>query len=550
MNTFDIIVIGGGISGGIPAATYLQKAGKSVAIVDSSNELGIFIPTCEHWPGVISSPHASINFSGASPAWDDLGLEDHGYRIVVSPVVFAVSGRDGKNCMVFYDPAKTAESFGRHSEKDGKTVEAIQARLVQTLPEFNEMIVYTPPAPNNLKRIWDYCAWVFGVKVSDFMTMNGIELLERTFEADYPRRTLCTLPSLNLMGDPFARGQGAACIVFSLVYTSAQAIGGNHSLAHAMLRIFQEHGGKTIRNSPVERIIVENGRAVGVDLAPDAAYPHKTLYARNAVLSNLGALNTLKVVGEEVMQAADAKLWAKMKYWKTDTRASVVSNWVLKTHPTWNSEKWDPSIKKAHLIYRAWDSWEHMKSWSEAIRSQDRQRAINGLIEILDYSVVDPSQASAEGYVSFRAEEAQPFHWRREGKEPDYWDDARPRLMEARDALFEEMCPGFKKIMLDHIFYTPLDLWRYNPVAVFGQVVGGDFSEDQWYLDRMPYRMPIQALYMSNNVWPLALSWMAPGYNAACTIAEDLRIRNQPWWRSRPVEWFFRNIGKLMVEYR
>ena len=102
--------------------------------------------------------------------------------------------------------------------------------------------------------------------------------------------------------------------------------------------------------------------------------------------------------------------------------------------------------------------------------------------------------------------------------------------------------------MLDHAYYTPLDLWRYNPVAVYGQVIGGDFSEEQWYLDRMPYRMPVQGLYMSNNVWPLALSWMAPGYNAASAVAEDLGIRNQPWWSSRSGDWFLRNIPKLIRE--
>jgi phytoene dehydrogenase-like protein len=77
VETFDVIVVGGGISGGLPAATYLQKAGLDVAIIEARPELGNFCPTHETWPETLDSPHASINFSGNSPAivCSDLGLE-------------------------------------------------------------------------------------------------------------------------------------------------------------------------------------------------------------------------------------------------------------------------------------------------------------------------------------------------------------------------------------------------------------------------------------------------------------------------------------------
>jgi hypothetical protein len=51
---------------------------------------------------------------------------------------------------------------------------------------------------------------------------------------------------------------------------------------------------------------------------------------------------------------------------------------------------------------------------------------------------------------------------------------------------------------------------------------------------------------MSNSVWPLGLTWMAAGYNAAQVVAEDLGVRNQPWWTHRPVAWFLNNIGRLL----
>jgi phytoene dehydrogenase-like protein len=112
--------------------------------------------------------------------------------------------------------------------------------------------------------------------------------------------------------------------------------------------------------------------------------------------------------------------------------------------------------------------------------------------------------------------------------------------------VMDSIAPGFKQKIIECFQWTPVDIWRVNPAATYGQVLGGDFSEDQWILDRMPYRMPVGSLYMSNAVWPLGLSWMAAGYNAAQVVADDLGVRNQTWWNARPVAWFLQNIGRLL----
>ena len=50
MESYDVIVIGGGISGGLPSAAYLQKAGLDVLLVEANAEVGVFCPTHETWP--------------------------------------------------------------------------------------------------------------------------------------------------------------------------------------------------------------------------------------------------------------------------------------------------------------------------------------------------------------------------------------------------------------------------------------------------------------------------------------------------------------------
>ena len=135
-----------------------------------------------------------------------------------------------------------------------------------------------------------------------------------------------------------------------------------------------------------------------------------------------------------------------------------------------------------------------------------------------------------------RAEECFPYPLHGLGG-PEAWDgEIRHELRRARATeTMAELVPGWDEIVLDQYDWTPLDNWRLNRAAKYGQVVGGDFSEDQWILDRMPYRMPFDGLYMSNGVWPVGLSWMAAGYNAAQTIAEDAGVREQSWWRAPPL---------------
>jgi len=275
MDTFDVIVVGGGVSGGLPAATYLQKAGLDVAIIEARPELGNFCPTHETWPETLDSPHASINFSGNSPAIVDLELESrYGYRIKTTPVVLGTAHADGTNCLICYDPARTAESFGRHSQADGETVFGIQNRVLEKMVEMNELAFYSPhPDTAKFEEILKICGYVLGRSVEDLSSMTAYELLELTFESDKARQTIICPVALHLQGAPLSRGQGAFAVALSLFYTTAVAIGGNEALVDALSRCFLDHGGTILTNCPVDRIEVRDGRARAVVLTEEAAFP-------------------------------------------------------------------------------------------------------------------------------------------------------------------------------------------------------------------------------------------------------------------------------------
>ncbi|GAQ83842.1 FAD/NAD(P)-binding oxidoreductase family protein [Klebsormidium nitens] len=70
-------------------------------------------------------------------------------------------------------------------------------------------------------------------------------------------------------------------------------VGGVGALIDALVRGIEKHGGKLSLNSHVETVLVENGKAVGVQLRNGG-----TLRARKAVVSNASSWDTLKLLPE------------------------------------------------------------------------------------------------------------------------------------------------------------------------------------------------------------------------------------------------------------
>ena len=544
----DVIVVGGGLSGGLPAAAYLQKAGLQVLIVEANAELGSFCCTHETWPQTLDSPHVGVSFAGNSPVIDDLELERFGFRFAASPVLLATTYRDGTNCLICQHPERTAENFARHSARDGQRMLEIQSRVDETMVEFNELSSFSPhPDPGKLPRVFELCAYAMDFPVDQMMEMTGPELCERTFESDACRQILMTPVAFWEHGAPFARGQGAFGTTFALYYTTGVGIGGNEVQVDALTRCFLHHGGQLWTSAAVEEVLVENNRAVGVRLSRQSLYPGREVSARLAVICNVGVPETLRLVGPEAMESADPSLAAKMRYWKMGLRGSHVTSWLLDQRLSWRSADFDPLIDEAILVYRAFDSWEGTKQYLVDMLGNDTWKVSGQLMEFTYPAPADPTSASPEGHTVLRAEECFPYALHGLGG-PRSWDGPlRHELVAARNAIMSQLVRDWDGSVLDYYDWTPLDNWRLNRSARFGQVVGGDFTEDQWILGRMPYRMPIAGLYMSNGVWPVGLSWMAAGYNAAQVVAADAGVRDQPWWTARPCEWYSRNLPGLLA---
>ena len=515
MKEFDVVVLGAGLSGGLPAAAYLQKAGARVALVEQGVDAGRFYLSYDLLPGA-RFDHSPVNFSGLSPAVGDLDLMAHGYALRIPEVTLAALDPGGASAVFYRDPARTHAQFARHSQADADQLAALFGRLGPRASRLLQCAIYTPhPNQAAYDEAVDLSAEILEMPRAALLRMTGVELLEGLFESDEVRRFMTALPALNLFGDLLEPGQGALTWLWSLALRAAVAPGANQSLVKALERVFVAHGGTLVRNTVVQEILVEAGHCVGAVVSPFGSSKTTTLWANAAVLSNLGAAQTATALGPHG--------WPQLTEWRSDNRVLTVQDLVLQ-----RPLKLPADVAEAPRVYLVWESWDECVEWLRRSRTDDLDTYF-GDIELTQFHHLYPGRSDR---IALRV---------RYGTGPfadGDWDGRRADFNARMRARLEQLDPDVTSVVEYEHVCTPLDFWRSNPAATHGNPIGGDFVGGQWIGDRLPYRSPVDRLYLSNGVWPPALSWLAAGYNAATVVAEDLGIRDQPWWRHEPTSWF------------
>jgi phytoene dehydrogenase-like protein len=527
---YDAVIIGAGHNG-LTLGSYLARSGLSVGIVERRAEEGGGLCTEElTLPGFLHNLHANYHtFVNLSPAFEDLDLYEHGLEYSRPEVQMASVFPDGTALTVHTDLDKTCASMSRFSEKDAETFRRLYTEAHGYVDLLLHTLMYEPPMTlNELTR----ALTVFGVdKRSEFLEvglrrMSITEFLNKHFE--HPKIKAHLAFHAAICG--YTSDMKGLAVGFPLLVGKIDnwhvCLGGSHRLAHVLWRDFARNGGVIHVQQPVEKIIVDGGRAVGVRTVDGTEF-----YARKLVASSVDLSQTfLTFVGKEhldsefVGKVEDAEAH-KHKFW---TLFSV--HLALEEPPLYEAASFDPDVNKAWVVNLGYDSLEALNSDWDAIRAGEApapkpNAAVNTLF--------DPSDAPEGKYTGLLRQFA-PYALRRGGASE--WRRYGPLYASRCIDEWRRYAPNLDASkVIDYVPYTPLDIEEKLINMVRGDWMMGEISPDN-LLERRPfpelseYRTPIEGLYMCGSTQhPHGFITFGPAYNALQVIAEDLGI--EKWWK-------------------
>jgi beta-carotene ketolase (CrtO type) len=299
MEAYDVVIIGAGHNG-LVCAAYLLKAGYSVLLLEKRPIPGGGSTTeelmPEEAPGFKFNPCAIDHlFIFLGPVIQELELHKYGLEyLYCDPVVFCPHP-DGKYFLAHKSVEKTCAEIARYSDRDAqKYAEYVQfwQRFVgSAIPMFN-----APPksivdiAGNyDLKKLQDMFSLLGGPNTTlDFLRTilsSPQDNINEYFDSEFIKAPLARL-SAELSSPPSQKAMSFGAMMMVLRHDPGQARprGGTGALTEALVKLVTSVGGVILTDQHVEKVLVDDGKAVGVRVAGGKEYR-----ANKGVISNIDA---------------------------------------------------------------------------------------------------------------------------------------------------------------------------------------------------------------------------------------------------------------------
>src|SRR5512142_2615307 len=279
---YDAVVVGGGHNG-LTCACYLAGAGLKVAVFERRSVVGGAAITEEFHPGFRNST-ASYTVSLLHPkVIRELKLAAHGLTIVERPLAnFLPLGTDGY-LEVGGGLAATQAEVARFSARDAAALPDYYAMLDRVAGVLRLLALETPPNVGGGLADW-MRAWNVGGRlkrldlpgrrdVLDLFTKSAGDVLDARFESDPIKAAFGFDAVVGNFASPYTPGSAYVLLhhVFGEVNGKpgqwGHAVGGMGAITQAMAAECVARGVAIRLRSPVARVVVQAGRATGVELA-------------------------------------------------------------------------------------------------------------------------------------------------------------------------------------------------------------------------------------------------------------------------------------------
>jgi len=319
MEAYDVIIIGAGHNG-LVCAAYLLQEGYSVLLLESRSIPGGGATTEElmpqEAPGFKFNPCA-INhlFIFLGPVIQELKLHKYGLEYLECDPVAFCPHPDGKYFLAHKSVEKTCAEIARYSERDAQKyaeyTEFWQRFVKAVTPFFNAApkSIVDIVGSYGLKNLPDLFSILGGTNTTldlvRTLLNSPIDNINEYFDSEFVKAPLARL-SAELSSPPSQKAMSFGAMMMALRHNPGMARprGGTGALTKALVKCVTSKGGVILTDQKVEKVLVDNGKAVGVRVAGGKEYR-----ANKGVISSLDAKRLfLQHIDPSDVDTADANL--------------------------------------------------------------------------------------------------------------------------------------------------------------------------------------------------------------------------------------------------
>ena len=339
MNTFDVVIVGSGINS-LVCAAMLVRRGKHVCVLERNAVAGgcirteeITVPGFRHdlfsmsYPLFVMSPHY--------PLLKD-ALEAGGLKFVSGGMPTGVVLPDGRSLVFSQSREENVAAMNALSPSDGNAYRAAMADVEREAP-----LIFTalgqepwswPTGKVFLKALFRRGPRELGAFFGEAMPTQR-SWLEREFRSDLVQALFAPWVLHTGMGPDDAM----SALMTKVIMLTLEAagipfvVGGSSRIVDAFRTLIESNGSVIETDTDVTRVVVENGKAVGVETAAG-----RRIAARQAVLCNV----TPTQLYERLLPAAAipreiASRARAFRYGRADMQIHV----ALSAPPAWREPK-------------------------------------------------------------------------------------------------------------------------------------------------------------------------------------------------------------------
>lgn len=517
MADYDAIVIGAGHNG-LAAATILAKEGLKVLDVEKNGYVGGMASTREVIKGFRHNVGAWAFMIFSQELMEIFELEKYGLEVIDPPTSLCDFGVPGEKPFVLYNnPEKLIEHFQKDHGKGA--LEGFMGVLDFCRPFSDLWFAARFDPPPSIGSIIDTAP---DLQTKDILRRifhsSTMDVVDEFFPDRQKHKHIKSMFA-GMSTDASSLGPYDPGSAFSLAYHLVPAgigqfyklaKGGMGNVSEALRKSFEEKGGEVRLNARVNKVLIENGKAIGIELKGGEQITAKV------VLSNLDTRTTfIDLVGEDNLDANFVGAVNRIKY----GTPFIQIHCTLKELPEFTGDLAFLNEDNTRWFLSYTQGPEHYQHCTDAIKwgriPEDPMWAYY-IPSCWDDSMA-PSGYHTLTFFSFYFPILPP------GKEHDRLKE------EVTNKLIDEVnkyAPNFKDAVMDKVAFTSMNFEKMCGSTrgdyAHSLILPGQMFDFRPVVGWSEYKTPIENLYLcGSGCHPGPGVTAVPGYNSAREVLKN-----------------------------